>query len=171
MEKSILKQFAAIITLLRPQQWLKNSFIFLPLFFDHKLLDLKALLAAVIAFFAYSFAASGIYCMNDIIDVEADKKHPKKCKRPIINRRNKILQIFLLWFLIDITILFVSGYGLCQAEIFCGHWFFIIPILISCSFSLFKHKTKYLFYCTISIFTLFFLIHNTSMIINSLNTI
>lgn len=89
----------------------------------------------------------------------------------IINRRNKILQIFLLWFLIDITILFVSGYGLCQAEIFCGHWFFIIPILISCSFSLFKHKTKYLFYCTISIFTLFFLIHNTSMIINSLNTI
>ena len=83
MEKSILKQFAAIITLLRPQQWLKNSFIFLPLFFDHKLLDLDALHAAVIAFFAYSFAASGIYCMNDIIDVEADKKHPKKCKRPI----------------------------------------------------------------------------------------
>lgn len=89
----------------------------------------------------------------------------------IINRRNRILQIFLLWFLIDITILFGSGYGLCQAEIFCGHWFFIIPILISCSFSLFKHKSKYLFYGTISILTLFFLIHNTSMIINSLNTI
>lgn len=83
MEKNISRQFTAIITLLRPQQWLKNSFILLPLFFDHKLLDLDILLAAVIAFFAYSFAASGIYCLNDIIDVEADRKHPKKCKRPI----------------------------------------------------------------------------------------
>ena len=60
MEKNISRQFTAIITLLRPQQWLKNSFILLPLFFDHKLLDLDILLAAVIAFFAYSFAASGI---------------------------------------------------------------------------------------------------------------
>lgn len=34
-------------------------------------------------FFAYSFAASAIYCLNDLIDVEADRKHPKKCKRPI----------------------------------------------------------------------------------------
>lgn len=72
-----------VLLLLRPQQWLKNGFIFLPLFFDHKLLDFDVLLSAVIAFFAYSFAASGIYCLNDIIDVEADRKHPKKCKRPI----------------------------------------------------------------------------------------
>lgn len=72
-----------VLLLLRPQQWLKNGFIFLPLFFGHKLLDFDVLLSAVIAFFAYSFAASGIYCLNDIIDVEADRKHPKKCKRPI----------------------------------------------------------------------------------------
>lgn len=72
-----------VLLLLRPQQWLKNGFVFLPLFFDHKLLDFDVLLSAVIAFFAYSFAASGIYCLNDIIDVEADRKHPKKCKRPI----------------------------------------------------------------------------------------
>lgn len=72
-----------VLLLLRPQQWLKNGFIFLPLFFDHKLLDFDVLLSAVIAFFAYSFAASGIYCLNDVIDVEADRKHPKKCKRPI----------------------------------------------------------------------------------------
>lgn len=76
-----------VLLLLRPQQWLKNGFIFLPLFFDHKLLDFDVLLSAVIAFFAYSFAASGIYCLNDIIDVEADRKHPKKCKRPIADGR------------------------------------------------------------------------------------
>lgn len=73
----------SIILLLRPQQWLKNGFIFLPVFFDHKLTELNYLLPAIIAFFAYSFAASGIYCLNDLIDVEADRKHPKKCKRPI----------------------------------------------------------------------------------------
>ena len=72
-----------LLLLLRPQQWLKNGFIFLPLFFDRKLFDGNALSYAVIAFFAYSFAASGIYCMNDLIDVESDKKHPQKCKRPI----------------------------------------------------------------------------------------
>lgn len=89
----------------------------------------------------------------------------------INNRRNEIIQIFFVWFLIDIVILFGSGYGLCQAEIFCGHWFFIIPILISCSFSLFKHKIKYVFYFIICSLSLFFLVYNTSMIINSLNSI
>ena len=72
-----------IVILLRPQQWLKNGFIFIPLFFDHKLTDWYYLCSAILAFFAYSFAASAIYCLNDLIDVEADRKHPKKCKRPI----------------------------------------------------------------------------------------
>ena len=72
-----------IVILLRPQQWLKNGFIFIPLFFDHKLTDWYCLCSAILAFFAYSFAASAIYCLNDLIDVDADRKHPKKCKRPI----------------------------------------------------------------------------------------
>lgn len=72
-----------IIMLLRPQQWLKNGFVFLPLFFDGKLMDVESLTAALWAFLAFSFAASGIYCLNDLIDVEADRRHPKKCKRPI----------------------------------------------------------------------------------------
>ena len=72
-----------IAVLLRPQQWLKNGFIFIPLFFDHKLMDWYCLCSAILAFFAYSFAASAIYCLNDLIDVDADRKHPKKCKRPI----------------------------------------------------------------------------------------
>ena len=72
-----------ILQLLRPQQWLKNLFVFLPLFFDRHLFDLAYLLPCVLMFFAFSFAASGIYCLNDIIDVEADRKHPEKCKRPI----------------------------------------------------------------------------------------
>lgn len=72
-----------LILLLRPQQWVKNMFIFLPLFFHGDLTNMSMLINAIIAFFCYSFAASSIYCFNDIYDVEADRKHPKKCKRPI----------------------------------------------------------------------------------------
>lgn len=75
-----------LILLLRPQQWVKNMFIFLPLFFHGDLTNVSMLINAVIAFFCYSFAASSIYCFNDIYDVEADRKHPKKCKRPIASR-------------------------------------------------------------------------------------
>jgi len=73
----------SVIILLRPHQWLKNLFIFLPLFFDRHLLDVDYLASAVVIFVAYCLAASGIYCFNDIYDVEADRRHPKKCKRPI----------------------------------------------------------------------------------------
>ena len=73
----------SIILLLRPHQWLKNLFIFLPLFFDKHLFDAEYIILCIIAFFAYSFSASAIYCFNDIWDVEADKLHPQKCKRPI----------------------------------------------------------------------------------------
>lgn len=61
----------------------EESIHFLPLFFDRQLTDLDKLLVVVGAFVAYSLAASAIYCFNDIWDVEADRQHPKKCKRPI----------------------------------------------------------------------------------------
>ena len=77
------KGFAALLRLVRPKQWIKNGFIFLPLFFGGALLHTDALLAGLITFFAYSFAASSIYCFNDIHDVEADRRHSVKCHRPI----------------------------------------------------------------------------------------
>lgn len=72
-----------LIRLLRPQQWAKNIFIFLPLFFDRHLLDMAYLVPALVAWMAFSLASSGIYCLNDICDAEADRLHPKKHKRPI----------------------------------------------------------------------------------------
>lgn len=72
-----------IITLLRPQQWVKNLFVFLPLFFNGGIANIGDLTTLVAAFFSFSFIASSIYCLNDIKDAEADRLHPKKCKRPI----------------------------------------------------------------------------------------
>ena len=71
------------ILLIRPQQWVKNFFVFLPLFFDRHLLDAGYLVPAIVVFFAFSFVASSIYCFNDVWDAELDRLHPKKCKRPV----------------------------------------------------------------------------------------
>ncbi len=71
------------LRLLRPMQWAKNAFVFLPLFFAGRLLDSWCWQQSVAVFISFSMMASAIYCFNDIIDVEADRKHPKKCKRPI----------------------------------------------------------------------------------------
>ncbi len=88
------KGFAALMRLIRPKQWIKNGFIFVPLFFGGALFHTDALLAGLITFFAYSFAASSIYCFNDIYDVEADRRHPVKCHRPIASGAVSIKQAY-----------------------------------------------------------------------------
>ncbi|MBQ6653368.1 MAG: decaprenyl-phosphate phosphoribosyltransferase [Prevotella sp.] len=90
-----------ILKLIRPHQWSKNMFVFLPLFFGGVLLRPDALVAAVVVFFAYSLVASSVYCFNDIVDVEADRRHPVKCKRPIASgavslRTGYLLMVLLL---------------------------------------------------------------------------
>jgi len=73
----------AIIKLMRPHQYIKNLFIFLPLFFAMKITDPSLLLNAVIAFVAFSLTASAIYTLNDYHDIEEDRQHPKKKDRPL----------------------------------------------------------------------------------------
>lgn len=72
-----------IIRLIRPKQWIKNFFVFVPVFFGGALFDYQALFNVAIAFVTFSFAASSIYCFNDLRDVADDRLHPEKCKRPI----------------------------------------------------------------------------------------
>ena len=71
------------LLLIRPQQWIKNGFVLIPMFFGGRLLNVDDAIASVVTFFAFSFAASAIYCFNDIVDVDADRRHPVKCHRPI----------------------------------------------------------------------------------------
>lgn len=71
------------IRLLRPTQWVKNIFVFTPLFFGSHIFVMSDLLSCIWIFLAFSFASSGIYCLNDIHDADYDRKHPKKALRPI----------------------------------------------------------------------------------------
>ena len=79
--------WGSAILLLRPQQWLKNAFVFAPLFFGGHLADAFCWVSGIAAFAAFCFAASSIYCLNDIMDVESDRLHPLKRKRPIASGR------------------------------------------------------------------------------------
>ena len=84
------------IQLTRPQQWLKNVFVMIPMFFGGSLLDTSDIKSSLTTFFAFSFIASSIYCFNDIIDVEADRRHPVKSKRPIASGAISMVQARLL---------------------------------------------------------------------------
>lgn len=81
-----------ILKIIRPQQWVKNVFVLVPLFFGGSLLDATDITASVITFLAFSFVASSIYCLNDIVDADDDRRHPKKCSRPIASGKVSVPQ-------------------------------------------------------------------------------
>ena len=89
------------VALARPHQWVKNLFVLAPLLFSGRLLDSQAVLAAVGAFGVFCFLASGVYVINDVADVEADRAHPIKRLRPIaagrIPARSAVMLGITLW--------------------------------------------------------------------------
>lgn len=66
---------------LRPHQWLKNLLVFLPMLAAHRL-DGGTMLAAILGFAVFSLVASGVYVLNDLLDLGADRAHPRKRQRP-----------------------------------------------------------------------------------------
>jgi len=75
-------QLPAYLRAMRPQQWLKNLLLFVPLLLAHKIQDAQLLFHTVLAFIAFGLCASSVYLLNDLLDLAADRHHPSKCKRP-----------------------------------------------------------------------------------------
>ncbi|WP_116969147.1 UbiA family prenyltransferase [Blastomonas sp. UPD001] len=75
---------------MRPHQWLKNVLVFLPMLAAHAL-DLVTALQAVLAFVAFSLVASATYILNDLLDLSADRAHPRKCQRPFASGRIRLI--------------------------------------------------------------------------------
>ena len=67
---------------LRLHQWLKNLLLFVPLFAAHRVGEMSMWLTLGLAFVAFSLCASSVYIANDLLDLESDRKHPRKRKRP-----------------------------------------------------------------------------------------
>lgn len=78
-----MKDFKYMIKLLRPKHWIKNFFVFGAVIFSNNIINLEIVKANMITFIAFCLISSSVYILNDIVDVERDKKHPKKCERPI----------------------------------------------------------------------------------------
>lgn len=73
----------AYFKLLRVEQWVKNLFVFIPLFFSGKIFETTQLFETIFSFIIFSFTASSIYIINDYSDIESDRAHPEKCRRPL----------------------------------------------------------------------------------------
>jgi decaprenyl-phosphate phosphoribosyltransferase len=104
-----MTDFNSIIKIARPTQYIKNFFIFLPIFFDLRINNIDLIFNCLIAFVAFSATASGIYVLNDYCDIKDDKKHPKKKFRPIASGKiNKLNAKFIsiIFIVIGFTLMF-----------------------------------------------------------------
>lgn len=110
----------AYIQLIRPKDWAKNLFLFVPLFFSGEFFNTEKLLQLAVGFVCFSLVASCIYIMNDYRDIDDDKKHPIKKFRPLaseaVNKSTAVIIaiLFLIigfgaaWFLRD-KFMFILG--------------------------------------------------------------
>jgi 4-hydroxybenzoate polyprenyltransferase len=86
----------ALIRLMRPQQWVKNGFVFVGLLFGHVWTEGKLVSSVALAFAAFCLVSSAIYTFNDIMDREQDRLHPSKCRRPLATGTLRVNEAGLL---------------------------------------------------------------------------
>ncbi|MFO0659499.1 MAG: UbiA prenyltransferase family protein [Polyangiaceae bacterium] len=80
---STFKLMLGVVRMMRPHQWVKNTFVLAPVFFAKDIFHVPLLLTALEAFAVFCFLAGAVYTLNDLVDVEADRAHPVKRNRPI----------------------------------------------------------------------------------------
>lgn len=90
----------ALFQTMRPQQWIKNGFAFVPLIFDEQLFNLSALSQSILGFALLCLISGSVYTLNDLVDIDRDRAHPIKCKRPIasgaLSKRAAQLSLLIL---------------------------------------------------------------------------
>lgn len=102
--------FTALLKTMRPRQWPKNIFLFAALVFDKQLFLLDPFLRTVTGFVLFCLISSAVYIFNDLADIEADRQHPEKKKRPIPSGR---LPLGAAW---------AAGIILVAATLGIGYW-------------------------------------------------
>jgi 4-hydroxybenzoate polyprenyltransferase len=108
MSKKSITTFVLFVKLIRLEQWVKNGFVFLPAFFNKNLFEQNSLLNGAWAFLTFSLMASAIYCFNDLVDVNLDKLHEHKRKRPYANGELSKKMVLRCVFGLSITSLVLS---------------------------------------------------------------
>ncbi|KAB8028006.1 UbiA family prenyltransferase [Fluviispira multicolorata] len=98
------------VKLIRVAHWSKNFLIFLPILASHRILEIQLFFQAILAFLAFSFAASAVYILNDITDLENDRSHSTKKNRPLASGRIKISNGIITLCLFLLFSVFISTY-------------------------------------------------------------
>lgn len=115
---------SALLRALRPYQWAKNVLVFLPAAAAHRLFDPVVLRADLMLFGAFSLCASGVYAANDLLDLESDRRHTDKCRRPLASGAVTIpmgLTIACIFPLLAIALAF-AGAGWPGLAMIAGYW-------------------------------------------------
>ena len=94
-----------LLRLMRPHQWIKNTFVLTGLLFGHAWHNPTLVSQALIAFAAFCLISSTVYIINDIIDIEQDKQHPSKSKRPLPSGKLKISTAIIFAAILGVTAL------------------------------------------------------------------
>ncbi|MGB8409610.1 MAG: UbiA prenyltransferase family protein, partial [Gallionella sp.] len=97
-----------LLRLMRPYQWVKNLFVFTGLLFGHAWHDPRHVMQAIVAFGAFCLLSSAIYTINDIVDIEQDRLHPKKMRRPLASGTVSVSAAAMLAALLGIAGLVVA---------------------------------------------------------------
>jgi 4-hydroxybenzoate polyprenyltransferase len=91
-----MKNSFELLRLMRPYQWVKNAFVFTGLLFGHAWRDPHLVEQVMVVFIAFCLVSSAIYTLNDIVDLEQDRHHPKKSRRPLASGSVSISAAFML---------------------------------------------------------------------------
>jgi len=105
--------FVNLAGLLRPHQWIKNTFVFAGLFFAHAWSNIALVESILIAFTAFCFMSSTVYIYNDIIDFPHDRLHPVKKHRPLASQKistQTAMIILILCFLLSLSLGLIISY-------------------------------------------------------------
>jgi len=103
---ALMKEY---LKLFRVKHYIKNLLVFFPLLFSRKLFSLPDLIVTFTGFWAFSFTASIIYIINDINDVENDRRHPTKCNRPIASGKISLHKAKVAIFLLGAIVIFLNA--------------------------------------------------------------
>ena len=123
------------VRLIRPKHCVKNGFVFLPMIFALHFSDIQTWLSTGIAFISFSLVASSVYILNDIIDIEDDRRHPVKRARPLAAGTVTVLQAkWLLVILLGLGLSLASSVNFWLTTLETGYF------LLNMGYSLvFKH--------------------------------
>lgn len=130
------KSVRSIIHSLRAHQWVKNILLFLPLIVSHQIFHWDALLKTFYGFFSFCLCSSSVYILNDLLDLESDRVHPRKMKRPFASGELSIffglsLAVILMSLAFSIALFLNFGFFECLSLYF----------LLTLSYSLYLKRT------------------------------